>query len=263
MAYKYIPGTLSHLYQNLPPLERSPIDRQVDELFRKETGITAKLDWNNVKDRPQVRLWLTIRDVVIAKYFLGKINKLQARLTLHHEIMIRSLAENYRKGLSESLESRGMLEAHGGTLEGKLIEGSHLAVEAFDIAELADVWPLVLGEHLAHGATLYLSGVIGPFVTLIGGLYAIGHAHQAGERGAERNAFKWGFAETIASMAEGRDWDPTLPQSTPWGLQQARGRNAAIRMVKLMGRDVGTEFLRRYEGPTGKATILSDLGGYD
>ena len=151
----------------------------------------------------------------------------------------------------------------GEPLSGQLIEVSHLAIEAFDLVELTGLWPLVLGEHLAHGATLVVTGVIGPFVNLLGGLYAIGHASHARQRRAERNAFKWGFVESIAAMARGTDWRPNLPQDTPWGYQQARGRNAAIRLVRMMGQRVGAEFLKRCEGPAGKATILSDFGGYD
>jgi hypothetical protein len=263
MTYKYVPGMLSHLYQNLPASERSDVDQQVDALFQKETGITAKLDWNDRKDRPQARVWLTMRDVVIGKRFLAKIQNVKSDFNLQHEYRIRALAQDFQKKLSGSLERRGLPAVHGEPLTGKLIEGSHLAIEAFDMVELTDLWPLVLGEHLAHGATLYLSGVVGPFVNLIGGLYAIGHANEAGQRGAERNAFKWGFAESVASMAEGTDWAPTLSVNTPWGRQQARGRNAAIRMVREMGQDVGKEFLQRYKGPNGKATILLDLGGYD
>lgn len=262
MTYQYMPGVLSHLYQGMPSSERAEVDSEVDRLFRQETRVTAKLDWNNVKDRPQARYWLTIRDVAVAKRYLRKVGRLRSQLHLSQELNISALAQSHQNNLPNELRQRGMLPPHADPLWGKFLEVTHLAIEAFHYGELADLWPAVVGAEAAEVAGV-VSLIIGPFVAILGGLYAIGHANEAGQRAAERNAFKWGFADTIAAMAEGKDWHPSLSQITTWGHQQARGRNGAIQMVKGMGRDVGLKFLRRYEGHNGKETILADMGGYE
>ena len=254
---------LSHLYQNLPPFERGPIDREVDAMFRKETGYAAKLDWQNVRDKPHARTWLRIRDVVVGRYFLAKVRKLSADYSQNREQQVRYLAQTYQSNLAEEATKRGLPELEHGSLAGKIIETGHLAVEAFEISELAGVWEVMLGAHMAHTLTGVVGIYVAPLVNLAGGLYAIGHANEAGQRGAERNAFKWGFGETLAAMSDGRDWRPTLSRDTPWGEQQARGRAAAIRLLREMGKDVGLKFLQKYKGIAGKANALNDLGNYD
>jgi hypothetical protein len=254
---------LSHLYQTMSVVDRPAIDREVDHLFVQQTGITAKLDWSKVSDRPQARAWLRIRDVVVAKFILKRASPDPKVLNDIYEKQVEYEAWKAQSNLAAEVKERGLPEEHEEPLWGKIVEVGHLATEAFDVIELADLWPLVLGAHAAHAATLYVTGILAPFMNLLGGLYAIGHANEAGQRGAERNAFKWGFASTIARMAAGKDWQPSLPTNTAWGHQQLRGRNAAVRLLKEMGKDVGLKFLQRYTGGGGKAKVLEDMGGYD
>jgi hypothetical protein len=259
---KYIPGSLSTTYQSLPPAERALIDKQVDEMFRQRTGITRKLDWNSAQDKPHARTWLIFRDLVVARHVLAKIEKKMADLTLQHEQMLKTLAEQYAGTLAAS--TPGLPGTMEESMTGTCFEVAHLVTLAFEGTELGGIWEVMVGLEAAEGLTLVMSGFLAPLANLLAGLYAIGEANEAGQRGAERNAFKWGFSATIAAMANGgSDWNPTLPQNTIWGHQQTRGRNNAIRMVKKMGSEFGLEFLKRYEGPDGKKKILSDLGGYD
>jgi hypothetical protein len=276
----------AHLYQQLSLMDRLEVDEEVDKRFRHKTGITTKLDWANQKDRPNARIWLRLRDVVIAKHLLMKKRRSRASSILHKEALIRAMAQQakisaavervyitstadrYQDSLADGAEGRGMPSVEKESGWGKFIEVVHAAASTFETAEPTELWVWLLGEHAAASASLGISGLVGPVFNLLGGLLAIGHANEAGQRGAERNSFKWGFAATIAAMANGRndyetDWRPDLPLNTAWGRQQMRGRNAAIRMIKEMGRDVAMNFLQRYQGREGRARMLQDLGGYD
>jgi hypothetical protein len=64
-------------------------------------------------------------------------------------------------------------------------------------------------------------------------------------------------------MANGGDWSGADSKSTTEGQMQFRGRNAAVRMVREMGPEVGKRFLARYAGPFGKDVAVKDLGGYE
>jgi len=263
MKERYTPGMLSHLYQAMSIVDRPAVDRQVDRLFLHETGVTEKLDWSKAGDRPNARTWLRIRDVVVAKYILTRASPDPKILNDIYEKQVEYLAWSVQSNLPQEAKEGGLPEPHEDPLWGKIVEVAHLATEAFDVAELSGLWVVVLGHHAAEAATLYVTGILAPFLNLLGGLYSIGHANEAGQRGAERNAFKWGFAATIAEAAEGKDWRPTLPRETHWGHQQFRGRNAALRLLKRMGQDVGRKFLERYTGRGGKAQVLEDMGGYE
>ena len=262
MAFQYVPGALSHLYQSMSPAERAPINQQVDEAFRKKTGISRKLDWNKPQDKPHARVWLTIRDLVVAKNQIAKLQRRMADLSAQHEARIRQFAKEQARLLASGAARNGLPANFQEPLTGTLLETAHAAAEAMEFSECTGIWEYMLGELSATDVTA-TNAVLGPLTNLLGGLYAIGHAHEAGERGAERNAFKWGFAAILAAMAEGRDWNGDLPGGTELAIQQARGRNAAIRMVRAMGPEVGREFVKRYQGYNGKATALADLGGYD
>jgi hypothetical protein len=246
----------------MPGSERAQVDKEVDQAFQTETGIKSKLDWHNPKDRKFVRLWLAIRDVVIAKRFQARVDALRSRMDNLHERRMQSLVKEQQYRLSDELIARGLPPAYEDPVWGEVLEVVHLAVEVLHDAEFTGLWEAILPEAAAEtlGGGLMIAGsVLAP----IAGLYAIGHAHAAGQRGAERNAFKWGFAETVAAMAEGDDWHPSLPRNTILGYQQGRGRNAAIHMIMAMGREVGLRFLTRYADPNGKAKILADMGGYE
>jgi hypothetical protein len=127
------------------------------------------------------------------------------------------------------------------------------AVGALNTAgELAGEWaaPTVGPALLVPGLLLKILG-------------EIDKANKAGRTLAQRNAFKWGWASTMAALAEGQDWVPTLPSTIFEGYRQRQGRNAALRAIKAMGPDTGTAFLRRYVGNNGFAQALTDLGGYE
>lgn len=246
----------------MPGSERAQIDAEVDQAFRAQTGIRSQLEWNNPKDRKLARLWLTIRDVITARRFQVKVEALRRRQDDLHERTMQSLVKEQQYRLSDELIARGLPAAYEDPVWGEVLEAVHLTVEVLHDAEFTGLWEAILPEAAAEtlGGGLMIAGsVLAP----LAGLYAIGHAHAAGERGAQRNAFKWGFAEAVAAMAEGGDWHPSLPRDTVLGYQQGRGRNAAIHMVMAMGREVGLRFLTRYAGPKGKTRILADMGGYE
>jgi hypothetical protein len=64
----YIPTDMSRMYWRLSPVERAEVNTKADEVFRSETGVTRKLDWDNPRDRPCARRWLRIRDEVMATW---------------------------------------------------------------------------------------------------------------------------------------------------------------------------------------------------
>lgn len=63
----YVPGKESQQYWKLPATERKQVNTDVNQVFRGETGITRRLEWNRPKDRPLARHWLRIRDSVMTK----------------------------------------------------------------------------------------------------------------------------------------------------------------------------------------------------
>jgi hypothetical protein len=64
---KYTPGYMAAEYKRLSPAARSAVNAQVDDRFRKQTGIMRKLDPNSKSDRANVREWLRIRDEVMTE----------------------------------------------------------------------------------------------------------------------------------------------------------------------------------------------------
>jgi len=82
--------------------------REIDDLFRRETGNTQKLDWNEVKDRPQARTWLRI-DVVITKHFLARVQQPLIDFNrTYDESRVRDLAEDFQKNLQGSWGIRSL-----------------------------------------------------------------------------------------------------------------------------------------------------------
>ena len=65
MSTIYVPGEWSRQYNRLPPADRAAVADQVDEMFRKKTGITRRLD--PAKDRELMRTWLRIRDELMER----------------------------------------------------------------------------------------------------------------------------------------------------------------------------------------------------
>jgi hypothetical protein len=55
----------SQAYAALPRDQRASVAATVNQIFRQATGIARKLDPQNAKDKPWVRTWLRLRDVVM------------------------------------------------------------------------------------------------------------------------------------------------------------------------------------------------------
>lgn len=138
---------------------------------------------------------------------------------------------------------------------GKILEIAHVAHFSFELGELVEIWP-----HIALGGTVSIA-IGGSIITLLAGLFSIGHAQETGRTLAQQRAWKLGFAATIAALARGEDWTPTLPSNVVEGYQQSRGKNAAIRMLKEMGRETGLAFLKPFER-VGRTRVLQ-LVGYE
>lgn len=63
----YTPGEMSRAYWSLPAEERAKVNAEVDRRFQAETGVTRQLDPHNPADTALVRLWLRLRDAVMAE----------------------------------------------------------------------------------------------------------------------------------------------------------------------------------------------------
>ena len=61
----YTRSEMSRRYYELSPEGRHKVNQEVDQRFRKETGVNRQLDWNAPEDRPLARRWLRIRDKVV------------------------------------------------------------------------------------------------------------------------------------------------------------------------------------------------------
>jgi hypothetical protein len=250
--YRYHPGALSHLYQKMSAAERSSIDREVDAAFQKETGRTRKLDWNHANDRPEARLWLLMRDQAVARFYLSRLQKVRAASAT-------KMANYFQDHLKDEAEERGLPEAEREGASFASMQAAHIAVEVLDGAGFGGLWEALEIE----GAAELTLGLVGPLLTLAAGLAEIGEKHASGRKVSERNGFRYGFAATLHAMANGGDWSGADSTSTTEGQMQFRGRNAAVRMVREMGPEIGKRFLARYAGPFGKDVAVKDLGGYE
>jgi hypothetical protein len=63
----YRPGWESKIYRHYSRTKRSAIASKVDALFRDKTGVARRLDPTSSKDLELRRIWLRIRDEVVAK----------------------------------------------------------------------------------------------------------------------------------------------------------------------------------------------------
>jgi hypothetical protein len=63
----YKPGYMAAEYNRLSPHTRAAVNTEVDNRFRKQTGVMRKLDHNAPSDRAYVRDWLRIRDEVMTE----------------------------------------------------------------------------------------------------------------------------------------------------------------------------------------------------
>jgi len=67
MSDIYKPGWQSHEYHRLSRTQRAAISKEVDRLFREQTGVSRRLDPTSSKDLELRRKWLRIRDTVMDK----------------------------------------------------------------------------------------------------------------------------------------------------------------------------------------------------
>lgn len=65
MGRPYIPGPESREYYRLPSAARAGVIQEVNDRFRKETGVTRQLNPTSAADLELRRTWLRIRDEVI------------------------------------------------------------------------------------------------------------------------------------------------------------------------------------------------------
>jgi len=139
--------------------------------------------------------------------------------------------------------------------------GQRLAATALGgAAKALGAKPLGAVATAASSVGVGVAAAAGPIASLVLGLSHIGEMNQIGKELAERNAWKTGFASTLAALAEAHDWAP--PNMSGLGLCQMRGRNAAVSFIKGLGAQRGIIFLKRYEGHHGKDQALKDIGGY-
>jgi hypothetical protein len=67
MSSTYKPGWQSRDYRRLSRTQRAAIAREVDRLFREQTGVTRRLHPTSAQDRELRHTWLRIRDDVMNK----------------------------------------------------------------------------------------------------------------------------------------------------------------------------------------------------
>jgi hypothetical protein len=61
----YTPGAQSILYQYLDKPDKDEVDKETNDRFVGETGITGPLDWKKAADKPFARCWMMLRDDVM------------------------------------------------------------------------------------------------------------------------------------------------------------------------------------------------------
>ncbi len=260
--YRYHPGMLSFFYQNMSPADRSSIDRQVDEEFRKETGRTTKLDWNREKDRPEARRWLKMRDFAVLRLYLSRQKMRRAECRIAHEKYISDAVAYFQSHLQVAAEEAGLPRVEPESKGFIGLQVAHIAVEALDTLGEVGLWEVIVSEASVEFAAALGTAASGA-VALLASMAEIGQKHVSGRNVSERNCFRYGFAATLHAMANGGDWSGGDSTATIEGQMQFRGRNAAVRMVKEMGPTIGTRFVERYAGPNGKDVAIRDLGGYE
>ena len=245
----------------MSPAERSSIDRQVDTELVKETGRKTKLDWNHPKDRPDARSWLRIRDFAVLRACLSRQKMQRAQDRIAHEKYVSDSVTYDQNHLKQAAEEGGLPEAEHESAGFIATQVVHIAVEALHGAGEAGLWEVIApaAPEVAGAAATVAAGAL----TLAAGMLEIGESRASGRNVSERNCFRYGFAAVLHAMANGGDWSPADSMGTIEGQMQFRGRNAAVRMVKEMGPTIGTRFLARYTGPSGKDVAVRDLGGYE
>jgi hypothetical protein len=260
--YRYHPGMLSFFYQNMSPADRSSIDSEVDEEFRKETGRTTKLDWNQAKDRPEARRWLKMRDFAVLRFYLARQKMRRAECRIAHEKYVSDSVGYYQSHLQVASEQAGLPKAEPQSKGFLGLQTAHIAAEFLDGAGELGLWKLIVSDASVEFVALLGTGASGA-LAILASMAEMGENHVSGRNVSERNCFRYGFAAKLHAMAIGGDCPGGDSTATIEGQMQFRGRNAAVRMVKEMGAEIGKRFLVRYAGPNGNDVAIRDLGGYE
>jgi hypothetical protein len=129
-------------------------------------------------------------------------------------------------------------QIHGSTTN-TVLQVSHIVHTSFDLLEIAEALPHVL--HAVGPAMGYIAMPL----TVVSGLMELGEANEAGDRDAERNAYRSGFA---CQLVYGYIRN-ALPSNTVIGQRQLFGEKVARRLLDSLKADVRAKFLAVYRGP--------------
>jgi hypothetical protein len=103
----YTPGWESDYYRGMPSGEKNLINEKVDRWFKYETGIERSLDPSSAVDRPLVRHWLGMRDVIIESEFKGEIEddkKKQQREERYNKYLREAIDKMQNVGFGSALD---------------------------------------------------------------------------------------------------------------------------------------------------------------
>jgi hypothetical protein len=90
MSGIYKPGWQSREYHQLSRPQRAAIRREVDRLFREQTGVARRLDPTSAKDLELRRTWLRIRDAVMNK---REQEMIEEDMKFHRELFLIDLPD--------------------------------------------------------------------------------------------------------------------------------------------------------------------------
>ena len=205
-----------------------------------------------------MRQWLLIRDAVVSWYLYNKMLQDSQVRGLEQQIVSGIQRENVRQEalddakelrrlpneLSEKVERSGLPELEPETISGRRIQQLHIGHEAFEGLEIfADLLPHA-AHHIVEAIGPYAGAVAMPLAVLAG-LLEVGEAHEAGNRDAERNAYRYGFACALVYDHIHNQ----LPSRSVLGEKQLLGQQAANRMLYGLKPGVRDKFLQLYRGP--------------
>jgi hypothetical protein len=257
----YHPGQLSHEYWKLAPPLRQQLNDLADILFAKKTGVERKIDEHNPADRMLLRQWLLIRDAVMSWYLYNKLLRDDHARELGQQIEAgmqrerlreeeaRSEAEARRLGrdLAEYVEHSGLPEKVDGSLLNTILQAAHTIHFCYDLIEALEIMDKLLPHslHLLEFPLTVVGAVLGMPLAVVAGLSEIAEENEAGDRDAERNAFRYGFA---SELVYGRIRN-SLPSNWILGRKQLLGQRAAQVLLQSLKPNVREKFLAAYQGP--------------
>ena len=236
----YRPGQYSVMYHALGPGIRKRIADAVDELFVEKTDVKRKLNPHDIRDRVLMRQWLLIRDAVMATY---QYHQLLGR-ERQQNVAAKLEAELTRKILPKVAEDLGIPKPLPSSALNTIAQVSHIIHMNSELLEMTEF----LGENveilpeIVEG--LPLSAAVGMPLAVVAGLMEIAEAHELGDREAERNAFRHGFACRLV-YGQLRN---ALPANTDLGEKQRLGDRAAQKLLDSLGPKLIGHFLAPYRG---------------